>query len=337
MSNILLATKKVYDKDLSLKADASQHICGMTSKTWETKSAYPEIEITADLSDKCMTMLIEPLVMHQRPEGDSDITRSEIFNNNISLMKDNPALKIAWSEEQELVRWRGKQRDQFLSLCNMLVVCNNYLQKQLSVYTRGVEKSILRTPINDEFYKPAEKKSRKIIAMGRICTAKNVEGVIQLFSHLPDNIEKVYIGNQLMWGVAPNQLNTDLERRLQKVVDRWIPLASREEVAKELSTALGYFNVSIYDVGCLSFLESAMSGCHCFAWKFHPMFDEYTACHRFVEYKEGAKRIVNVFDKSEGKADMNIRKQVHDWHSYASFRKQLNSIILQIMAGEVKK
>ena len=339
MSKTFLITKDVYDKDLSEGVrNPSQNICGMTSKTWETQKAFPEITVSSDLSSECNMMLIEPLMMYKKVNPETEKDRSEVFNDNISLMKENRAVKLGWTEEQELLRWNGCQRKEFLSLCKVLLVCNQYLYRQLSVYAKQTTTpmSILRTPIDDAFYMPKEKE-RKVVAMGRICAAKNIEGVIEVFKNLPDDIEKVYIGNQSMWGVAPNNSNTLLEKKLQDVVDRWIPLASRYEVASELSTALGYFNVSVYDVGCLSFLESAMSGCHCFAWTFHPMFDEYTQCHRFNGYKDGANLIKDVFDKSDGKWDAEMRNQVYDLHSYGAFRSQLNDIILQIMVGSGDK
>ena len=333
-SKFVLVTKEVYNKDLTKTTGDSSYICGMTSKTWEAKCAYPEMRVVSDLETPCNFMLIEPLLMRQHianPDGDHD-TRKKAFLQRMDHMKMNPALKLAWSEEQELLRWDGKSKDMFLAECKELLTCNQYHYKQLSSIAKDIPMRILRTPISSEFYAPAQKQM-KVIAMGRVCSAKNVEGVIEIFKRLPSDIEKVYIGNQSMWGVAPNPINEQLEKSLQAVVDRWIPLASREEVARELSTALGYFNVSIYDVGCLSFLEAAMSACHCFAWRFHPMFDEYTACHRFTEYAEGAKLIADTLKAAENQSDMVMREQVYNWHSYEAFRKSVDTIILENVLG----
>jgi len=329
-AKIVLATKRLYRKNLAnmRKADMTA-ICGMTSKTWNTTDAKPAIATTSELDTSCQVMIVEPLVMHEPKSTTEKMERSEIFGANMALLKANPAVKIAWAEEQELLKWRGSARDEFLAECVHLATCNEYHYNLLSTYVKKTPMSILRTPIDADFYKPA-KKRRKGVALGRVCTAKNIEGVLEVFRHLPDDIETVYIGNQGLWGSKTNEDNTRLEEQIEELATRWIPAADRNEVAMELSTAAAYFNVSIYDVGCLSFLESAMSGCHCFAWRFHPMFDEYENCYRFDSYKEGAQLIADVLDASQGKADMEMRAEVEALHSYESFTDQLQKLILGV-------
>ena len=331
MSQISLVTKNVYRKDLSrLTQEEMIYICGMTSKTWNTTEAVPSIHTTSDIESAKGVALIEPLMMHEGIQGQD---RDEAFISNIEKIKASASIKIAWTEEQELLRWTGKQRGCFFHEVDHVACCNKYQHDMLSAYMSNIKTSILRTPINSEFYKPSPEKNRKVIAMGRVCSAKNIEGVIKMFELLPKDIEKVYIGNQSLWGSRKTVAHTELENSLQRVSDRWIPSATKEEVAIELATAMGYFNVSIYDVGCLSFLESAMSGCHCFAWRFHPMFNEYTQCHRFDQFEEGAALIAKVFDEAGDKPDMKMRAQVMSAHSYESFNNQLKNLLLEVMIG----
>ena len=296
---------------------------GMNSKTLGVLEAMPSIGMTGSPSSPCSIMIIEPLSLSSRDDPDA-------LSKNIEALSDNPAMKVVWAEEQEFLRWPGNQREGLLKIVKAFASCNKYQERLTNPFIGDLPGSILRTPVNSSLFTPATK-SLKIVAMGRVCTEKNIAGVVRLFDEIPDEFEKVYIGGQGMWGEASSAANTRLETAIESSVDRWIKIATRDQVAQELSTAWGYFNVSIYDVGCLSFLEAAMSGCHCFAWEFHPMFDEYKRVHRFKDYQGGAKRIVDVVNKAGVNPDMKMRAEVMRSHSYESFASQIESLVMGVI------
>ena len=328
-SNVGLYTKPIYipkeetDPD---KADVGHVRSGMNSKTFNIKEACPAIKLSGDPQVKCRVLFVEPLVLHQQ----NSLGKGG-FSTNIAQLEQNPAIKVVWAEEQEFLRWCGADRQKILDMVDHFACSNQYQYNQFKSFLGDTPVSILRTPIDANFYKPDKTKKKRVVALGRICTEKNIEGVVEVFKNLPDDIEKVYLGGQRMWNEQANQVNTQLEQKVMDVVDVWEAAADREQVADELSQAWGYFNVSIYDVGCLSFLEAAMSGCHCFAWEFHPMFDEYDCVHRFFDYKEGADLMVNTLKEKGLAPDMAMRKQVSAMHNYASFNSQIKNLTAEVL------
>ena len=329
MNNTALITNKTHIQDLSSgvpksgNKEGGNFLSGMTSKFWEAGCADYGLDIasgfTEDEHSKRNVLLVEPLSIHQ---GN--------FVKNIEFLNSHPAVKICWTEEQEMLRWDGNTFSMFLDAVSHVACSNQYHYNLLSEFIKDVPMSVLRTPIDSGFFAPAEKEP-KVVAIGRICYQKNIDGVLELFKNLPDGIEKVYIGSCKMWNESPKPEDLFLQEKISEVADRWIEEASRVDMAKELSTAWGYFNVSIYDVGCLSFLESAMAGCHCFAWDYHPMFDEYASVRRFKTPKEGAKLIAKTLKKVGLKPNKRTRSEIEGLHSHESFRKQLRTLIGSVM------
>ena len=317
MNNIAYFTKKIY-------LDENER-SGMNSKSKYILEAIPEINATNDPAFPCHIMLVEPLGMHDPIEGEPDV-----FNVHLEKLQNNPAIKITWAEEQMLLRWGNAQRKRLLDTTRHLATCNLYLQQLISPFIEEIPTSILRTPVSSKVYFP-QKKQPKIVAMGRVCPEKNISGVIKVFESLPDDIEKVYIGNQGMWAEADTPQNTEYEKELEDVVDRWEPNLTTEEVAEELSTAWGYYNVSIYDVGCLSFLEASMAGCHCFAWNFHPMFDEYVHVKRFTGEEEASSIILNTLESEGLTPDMKNLNHVKSMHDYDMFALALKTLVMEVI------
>ena len=300
---------------------------GMNSKTDYITEACPTIQPVFTPSHPFHVLLVEPLGMRQKFKEHGDV---DPFKANLKDMSDNSSIIIVWSEEQEILRWAGHERKMLFDKADYYVCSNKYLKNMTSPMAGDIPVSILRTPINDSLYYPANK-IRKVIAMGRICMEKNIAGVIDVFKKLPSDVEKVYIGSQEMWAENENEANSKLEDGLVSVVDRVERDLTRTQIAHELSTAWGYFNVSIYDVGCLSFLESAMSGCHCFGWDYHPMFDEYKSVHRFFDYKDGADAIMDTMNLKGLVPDVEMRNEVVGMHSYDAFNQQLSGLLEEVI------
>ena len=171
--------------------------------------------------------------------------------------------------------------------------------------------------------------------MGRVATCKNVRGIIDLFKALPDHIHKIYIGNVDLWGGKSTQYVKGVERGLQSELDsvcEWHPSLNKQDVAGILSESWGYVNMSRYDTGCLSFLESAMSGCHCFCWHPHPMFDEYSFINRFHGVEDGAEVIVSEFEKGSG-PNKSLRNYIVAKHGYESVRQSFKRIMAKVILG----
>ena len=269
--------------------------------------------------DNCKTpfLLVEPLFINYY---DGCKHADEAFDTIMKGLKKADYIKMAWAEEQQLLRWSGKKRHKFLEPMSKLFVCNKYLKQLLSVYV-SKPIGILRTPISSSSF-IASKKQKRVVAIGKVSPHKCISDVIDLFKELPDSWEKVYIGNAGLWGTETNTTEIELEGRLKNSCD-WIPSLSQNEVADIASETFAYVNLARYDVGCLSFLEFAMAGCYCFCNDFHLMFDEYKHVARIHGPKDGANQIIDAFNQYGSNPNKRLRNQMVRMHSFEAFRKQL--------------
>lgn len=270
-------------------------------------------------------LLVEPLSLNKHPDTTSS---NEAFNLNLNEIKERRGTNVIWTEEQQLLRWTGSKRDELLANADALLVCNNYLKNLLRAFIQQPI-YILRTPIDQLLFRPADAKKKRVVATSRVCIQKNIRDIITLFSHLPSTWEKVFIGNANLWGQPPTPVDLKLEGELANVCD-WIPTLSQQGIADLASDTLAYVNMSRYDVGCLSFLEFSMAGCHCFCWNYHPMFDEYVGVQRFISPLAGAEMIQNVINEYGDEPNAFIREMMIGNHSYTAFRQQLKELTLQV-------
>ena len=343
--------ENVIGADLDAAPSAKNPGGGVQSKVWNIQRAFPNMKIAHELGD--VINFIDPMWINVNNTGESHERKLEELENS-------KAINILWQEELAMFRLTfnnlGKgqiindYRFKFYKKMDYIVNCNRYLNDMMKAYINSPMR-ILYTPIDDELFKPATKK-KQIVAMGRICHQKNTKDVIQMFQALPDSIEKIYIGSADLWGKPPKldeerqqkcdewqqavdqqqheyEQNIELQKQIKEVCD-WKPALNKLQVAKILSESWAYLNMSRYDTGCLSFIESALSGCYCFCWENHPMFDEYGFVNRFRGIKDGANLIAEL---SEKHLDMNIslRNQMVAKHGYEAVREQLKSIVGDIL------
>ena len=303
---------------------------GVVAKTQYIKEAIPEITITSDYDVDKLVLLIEPLSLHENKEaGESHLME------NIEILANSRSLKILWVEEQELFRWTGGLLERVLGLVDGIAVSNKYLKQQLEPIIPGRKIQILYTPIPENPWADDMPRRNEVFAIGQISLRKNIPAVVDLFERLDEDIESMFCGNAGLWGDDGLAIDKRIERAVEDTVTRWIPYASRAEISQLEAQAKVYVNMSIYDVGCLSFLEAAMAGCACLCWNYHPMFDEYVHCTRFEDSEEGAEIAGKLIDNQKlwEMKSTAIRNEVRRKHGYPAFRKNLREVIDAAMYG----
>lgn len=339
--------EKVLNVDLEGKPGADNPGGGIPSKVWNIKRAFPKIEVSHELGG--VINLIDPIWINMFNSANS-------LKEKLEQIKDSGAVNILWQEELAMFRLtivaedgkgtvKGDYRFDYYNEIDYIFNCNQYLNNMMKSYI-GLSMNILYTPIDSQFFMPAPVKKKQILAMGRICYQKNIRGIIDMFKALPNSIDKVYVGNVHLWGKTDEMYDTDeddstdwrplpedlenehnikLQNELKDVCD-WHPSLNKHQVADMLSESWGYINMSRYDTGCLSFLESAMSGCHCFCWGNHPMFDEYGFVNRFSGIEDGSELIVKTLEMKPN-ANMSIRNLMMVKHSYESVNESLRRLV----------
>ena len=310
---------------------------GMVSKYLNVRKACPDIHFTDQFNVNAWNpvVIVEPLIMHGRDGHGSKDEKGEgqDINDQMEALAKFRGLKLLWAEEQEVLRWIPKHRDWILEQFDGLLACNVYQKQLLQSIAPQMPVQVLYTPIDATLYKPL-KKQKRVIGVGKIGLQKNSETLIEFFSALPDDVETMYIGNAGLWGNVQYQHDLTLEKQMSETVDVYIESATASEVAEHVGAACAYLNMSIYDVGCLSFLEAATAGCPCFCWDYHLMFDEYPHTRRFRGLLDGLPRVLEACQ--DPKADMLMRKDVMEKHSYDVFRHQLQQITTGAIFNETR-
>lgn len=312
-------------KMLETKPGADSGGGGIVTKYLSLRKCCPNIHFTEDFGDEALrpVLLIEPLTIKIKPA-----LAEKIVSGKMEKLQQHKGIKLLWCEEQTVFRWTHKIQKMILPHIDGLLACNQYQHQLLETLPFDLPIYTLYTPIDPEVYYPEEKK-RQIVVASKVGLQKNTQAVIDLFQQLPSDIHKVYLGNAEMWGAATYEYDKELEKQLAHTADTYIKSASPLDTAKYIRESLVGVNMSIYDVGSLFFLEAALSGCHFFAWNYHPMFDEYEHVHRFDTLQDGLPKMIECFEKQE--PNTPLTDEVAAKHSFKSFKTQLDSVIKNVL------
>ena len=247
--------------------------------------------------------------------------------NRLEEVIQTNRIKVLWCEEPELVSWNYSDRALLCDNVDIVAVSNEYLQNILAEY--DIRSTILRTPIDSDFYQPGPKKPQ-LLCVGQASYSKNTDTILKVFKGLPSEIEPIYIGNAALWGDTARDADTKLESKISDVC-RHIPAASHEEITSLMRESWGYLCMSRYDVGSLAMLEAGMSGCECFIWDHHRFADSYPI-HRTPSDVNGCiEYIREKFGSFNPAPNLAIRSFMESRHSYKSFRSQLQLMISGII------
>lgn len=295
-----------------------RHGGGIITKYLYVKTCLPDLHITDDCSDPNLKqmLLIEPMFI----EHD--------YKEKLKALEKHRGIKLLWAEEQAVFRWELRQRERIFSAVDGLVACNLYQQQLLQVIAGDLPVYVLRSPI-PEIAEVSNHREKRVIAVSKIGLQKNTEAIVKVFENLPDNIEKVFLGNSGLWGAHRYLYDLSIEERIAETADRHITGASLAEVAEILSTSAIYLSMTIYDVGSLAFLEAAMAGCTCLCWNYHPMFDEYNSVVRFRDVDE-AVRVIGKRMEEPAAMDTQMRNEIIEKHSAEQFENALKSLFLEV-------
>ena len=325
--------KREYDEgQYNLNRPPIDGVCGggMNTKAYNFLKAV-DGQLIDDLSETVDhgIALIDPLAISQITPLSKGESPDRIADFERSLMT-----KILWCEEQEIIRCNYNQR---LSLCDKadgVYACNLYLQSILKEY--GIDAGVLYSPVDHTLFKPAKQKKPKIVVSGQVSYAKGTDKIIEMFGLLPDEIEKVFVGNAKLWGMESRKTDADLEKELGDVCTH-IQGLTHTEMAAQFAEAWGYVTMSKYDVGSFSFLEAGMSGCEVFAHDLHRQFDEY---ENVIRTADSPKVMATVIESRFATFDPDIhntelRKELIKKHSYQAFRKSLKAIVGNLLVPDV--
>ena len=298
---------------------------GIMSKYLNVRKACPSAQFATKMEDVATPVaIVEPLTFWGI---DGHGTEANYEGKRDALGAYHGA-KILWAEEQEVLRWWGGPREEILDRVHAVCACNAY-QAQLLRAVVDKPIHILPTPIDEHLY-TVRAKTPQVVAVGKVGLEKNVDTLLDLFDLLKGQVRTVYIGNAGLWGHRTYSIDAVIEQELASVVDEHIPSATAAEVARVMGESLMYVNMSIYDVGCLSFLEAAMAGCWCFCWEYHPMFREYEHVVPVVDVEDAAEKIIDrAVDTCEPCAD--LQAEVHRKHAYGAFNTQLRHVIGEVL------
>lgn len=315
----------VNPETLNTKPESGNGGGGVVTKYLSFAKCCPNIHFTDDFADPDLKfiVLIEPLSIRIK-----DVVAEEIVDGKMEKLQQHKGIKLLWCEEQTVFRWSDKVQQKIFNSVDGLVACNQYQKQLLEKLPCGLPIYTLYTPIDADVYYP-EKKKRQIVVASKVGLQKNTQAVIKLFEQLPSDIQKVYIGSAEMWGKCTYEYDKELEKGLARTADTYIKSASPLETAKYIRESLVGINMSIYDVGSLFFLESAMAGCHFFAWNYHPMFDEYTTVNRFDNIDDGLPKIIDCFE-NQTEENNALRDEISQKHSFNAFKAQLGNIIQEV-------
>lgn len=299
---------------------------GMQSKYLNVAKACPDAHFVGDFNSFTEPIAIfEPLLFW----GNDFKGQPEYFNEKRDALEAYQGLKLLWAEEQTIFRWFGYERGQILEQMHGILVCNEYQEQLVRAIAGDLPVLKLYTPIDENLYRPRPKKPQ-VVAIGKVGLQKNVDTLIEFFKLLGDDVHKIYIGNAGMWGQTEYDADPLLEREIASVVDEHIPSATASQVARILGESLCYINVSLYDVGCLSFLEASLAGCWAFCWEYHLMFDEYSNVVRFADIAEAREQILERVHGERIACDA-LRDEVLAKHSFSAFRENLESVVKEVI------
>ena len=298
---------------------------GIMSKYLNVRKACPDAQFVSSVADVTTPIaMVEPLIFW----GLDGFGEEANYEEKRDALDAYSGVKILWAEEQEILRWWGNARDEILDRVHAVFACNAYQQQLLkSVVKIPIHR--LYTPIDKHLYAPREK-IPQIVAVGKIGLEKNVDTLLDLFETLKGQVRTVYVGNAGLWGHHTYKVDAVIEREITSVVDEHIPSATAAEVGKILGESLMYVNMSIYDVGCLSFLEAAMAGCWCICWHYHPMFREYGHVQHVHDVHEAAEIALEIASL-EPQPCVALQEEVQAKHSYDMFRLQLQSAVQEVL------
>ena len=297
---------------------------GVVTKYLSFAKCCPNIHFTSDFGDPDLrpVVLIEPLAIRIK-----DVVGEEIANGKMEKLEQHKGIKLLWCEEQTVFRWSYEVQYRIFSVIDGLIACNQYQKQLLETLPFDLPVYTLYTPIDSELFY-SEPKKKQILVASKVGLQKNTQAIIELFRHLPDDVHKMYIGNAEMWGKVTYPIDKDIERTMSETADTYIKAASPLDTAAHIRESLVGINMSLYDVGSLFFLESAMSGCHFFAWNYHPMFDEYEHVDRFESLEDGLPKIVERFANPE--PNVALQREVTAKHSFEAFTAQLGNVIQEV-------
>lgn len=327
-------TRKAWSdlKTLEIKPTVGQGGGGVVTKYLNLRKCCPDMHFTNDFADPDMqhVIIVEPLCFFK-----NDLEVKEDWSSKIQKLRShNKSVKLLWCEEQAVFRWKEKYRKEIFSAFDGLLACNAYQHQLLKVIAPTKPIYTLYTPIDNVLYQPREKRKQVLVA-GKVGLQKNIDAILQLFTQLPADVHKLYIGNAGLWGKYAYAYDKTLETELEQVADEYVHSASPIETARRIGESLVGINMSIYDVGCLFFLECGMSGVNFFAWRYHPQFDEYENLTRFDTVEDGALEIMECLENRQ-QPNTALMKEIHEKHSFEAFREQLGHVLKEVLMNDRK-
>lgn len=324
--NISCITRDPWVDEKTLEAEPKEGTGGggIVTKYLSFSKCCPNIHFTSDFGDPDLrpVVLIEPLAIRMR-----DVVTEVVADGKMEKLEQHKGVKLLWCEEQTVFRWSYEVQYRVFSLLDGLIASNRYQKQLLETLPFDLPVYTLYTPIDADLFHIVPKK-KQIVVAAKVGLQKNTQAVIELFKRLPADIHKVYIGNAEMWGKVTYDVDKDLQKAVAEVADTYIKAASPIKTAEYIRESLVGINMSIYDVGSLSFLESGMSGCDFFAWGYHPMFDEYEHVTRFDTLADGLPKIIERFESLQ--PNTALQQEIAAKHSFEAFRGQLGNVIQEV-------
>ena len=292
---------------------------GIVTKFKYICGALPNIRMTKDIAEAGIVNMIECLWFHERDAANPDIKIPE----RVDLYEECKSLNLLLISDPSFCRMPDYYRQRIFDATDAIIVSSRYTENWIKGYAPHDKVVYIGDPIDTNAFNPTNPNRKKsIVGCSQVSTPKNIDMIIDIFSELPSDIDKGYIGSKDIWG---GYGDSNLETELKKVSDWTLPNAMAKEIAWVYSNTMAYVADTKYDTYCYAMVEAMASGCWCFLGN-HPLYDDGRPCFRFETADEAVQLIVENMDVSKGICEEAVQ-WVNDHYSYDTYRKSITELI----------
>ena len=234
----------VYDPQL--KPSQQRNAGGMQSKTYRVRLALEEffpgskvVSCVEDITEK--VVLIEPLwyIMNRANEYHESGTTQKT-ESDLEQLYSMPIKRIIYGSEFGPLRMSREEQAAFFGNGD-IVTYNCEFLKNLFSYIDIPTRHLLTDPMDVSFVPGTLPRTKQVVSMGSISWIKNTMQIIEVYKRLEGLIDRVYIGNGRLWGVADDR-SDELEEALFANCEKVIPNAAMSDSIAELQQSkIGYW------------------------------------------------------------------------------------------------
>ena len=308
---------------------------GLSTKCRYLRQAFPGIEFVSDFARVGKVVIVDALWF----TGGSDT-----MDACIGAYCGSDALKILWTSDFELLRWRASDRERVLDGTDIIAGNSPYMVSILENLFDSGKVGLLTDPIDTDVPGPSGVRSRCVYACSHVVLEKGIDEVIALYRCLANErrfgaplaksggqnrLERHFIGSSVTWGLGLREVDSfDLELQLGDVC-RHTWAMSNDDVREFARRAWMFVSFARFETFGYAMVEALLGGCYVFAYP-HLAYQERIA----AGVVRGASRVEEMYShimalvESEKLVPNAAGVQfVRDNYSLPVFRGQLRDLV----------